>query len=242
MPGASSINVVGNQPIAFGDLPDTTARQQPGLILTAAGDYWGGRTVLYGRANGTIDAAALCVLTPVLGSDGQWRYDVTEAPNTANLGRSVCIAMAPMTAGQFGWFVLSGVAPVAATASVAADTAFGITGAGQIGANSAGKQILGGRVVAPATTTVVKAATANSGSTQLTVRDASGWFPGAYLSGTGVAAGATVTSISPDGTIVTMSAAATASINGNVTATYNNGTIFYNVVHVNHAFAQGAIT
>lgn len=241
MPGASSLSLVGNQPIAFGDLPDTTARQQPGVVVDAAGDYWGGRTVIYARANGVIAAAALCVLTPVLAS-GQWQYDMTAVPNTANLGRPVYVAMAPMTAGQFGWFVRRGVCPIASGASVAADTALGITAAGIVGANSAGKQILNARVVAPAATTVVKPATANTGSTQLTVRDASGWFPGVYLSGTGVPAGATVVSISPDGMTVTMSAAATAAINGNVTATYNNGTIFYNVVHVDNPIAQGAIT
>lgn len=241
MPGASSLSIVGNQPIFFGDLPDTTERHQAGLILSAVGDYWGGRELIYARANGSIQAAGLCVLTPVV-ANNQWRYNMTEVPNTANLGRSLYVAMSPMTAGQFGWFVRAGVCPVACNASVAADTTFGIAAAGQGGANSAGKQVLNARIVAPATTTVVKAGVANAGSTQLVVRNSDGWFPGVFLSGTGVASGATVTSISPDGTIVTMSAAATAAINGNVTATYNNSTIFFNVVHLDNAFAQGAIT
>jgi hypothetical protein len=241
MPGASSIHIVGNQPIAFGDLPDTTARQQPGTMISATGDYWGGRTVIYARAAGTIAAAGLCVLTPVT-SGSEWRFNMTEVPNTANLGRPLYVAMAPMTSGQFGWFVRQGIVPVACNASVAADATFGIAAAGQGGANSAGKQILNARVAAPATTTVVKAATANSGSTQLTVRDSSGWFPGVFLSGTGIAATTTVTSISPDGTQVTISLATTAAINGNVTATYNNGTIFYNVAHIDNPIAQGAIT
>jgi hypothetical protein len=76
----------------------------------------------------------------------------------------------------------------------------------------------------------------------LQVSGDAGWFIGAYLSGTGVAAGATITDIDPSGTQVTMSAVATAAINGTVTATYNNGTIFYNVVKINNPIAQGAIT
>jgi hypothetical protein len=115
--------------------------------------------------------------------------------------------------------------------------------AGQLGANSAGKQIVNARVVAPATTTVVKAnSVANSGSNRLQVTNSDGWFIGAYLSGTGIAAGTTITDISPDGTQVTLSAATTAAVNGSVTATYNNATIFYNVLHINRPFAQGAIT
>jgi hypothetical protein len=241
MPGASSLSVVGNQPITFGYLPDTVERNQQGLLLSAVGDYWGGREVIYARANGAIRAAGLCVLTPTIAS-GSWRYDMTEVPNTANLGRPLYIAMSPMTAGQFGWFVASGIAPVASGASVAVGVAIGITAAGVAGANSAGKQILNATVVAPATTTVVKAGAANAASNQLRVQSGDGWFPGVYLSGTGIAAGTTVTSISDDGQFVTLSANTTAAVNGNVTGTYNNGTIFYNVLHVDHAFAQGAIT
>jgi glycerol uptake facilitator-like aquaporin len=62
------------------------------------------------------------------------------------------------------------------------------------------------------------------------------------LSGTGIAAGTTITDIDPSGTQVTLSAVTTAAVNGTVTATYNNGTIFYNVAHINNPIAQGAIT
>jgi hypothetical protein len=46
----------------------------------------------------------------------------------------------------------------------------------------------------------------------------------------------------PNGPEVTASVANSADIAGTVTLTYNNGTIFYNVVHFNRPFAQGAIT
>jgi hypothetical protein len=43
----------------------------------------------------------------------------------------------------YGWFQKAGVVPVKSTATVAAAAAVGLTGAGTIGANTAGKQILG---------------------------------------------------------------------------------------------------
>lgn len=233
---------IGNQQAAYFGLPDTTERQNPGMLCTFVDPYWGSLQALYVRANGSIRQGGLVVLTPSLVSN-RWRWDATEVPNTANLGRNVYVAMTAMTSGQFGWVASQGIAPVNCNASVAADTTFGIAAAGQGGANSAGKQILGARVIAPATTTVAKTnCTANSGSNQLRVPSSDGWFCGAYLSGTGIAAGTTVTDISPDGTTVTLSANTTAAVAGTVTATYNNATVYYNVVCFDRPIAQGAIT
>lgn len=239
--GASALNTVGNQPIFYGDLPDTTERHQPGLIVDAVDPYWGGRRLIYAKANGSIRSGGLCVLTPAVGT-GEMVFNMTEVPNTANLGRALYVTMSAMTSGQFGWFVMSGIVPVNCQANVAADTTFGIAAAGQGGANSAGKQILGARVILPGTTTVAKEGVANSGSNLLKVRNSDGWFPGVFLSGTGIAAATTVVSISPDGTEVTLSANTTAAVNGTVTATYNNSTIHFNVAHINNPIAQGAIT
>lgn len=238
----SSLNVVGNQQIALFGLPDTVERHAPGLTVTAEDPYWGSVEAIYVRAAGTIRQGGLVVITPSLVS-GRWRWDATEVPNTANLGRPVYVAMTSMTTGQFGWVSNMGIIPVNCNASVAADTTFGIAAAGQGGANTAGKQVLNARVIAAASTTVAKAGcTANSGSTRLSISGADGWFIGVYLSGTGIAAGTTVVDISPDGNVVTLSAATTALVNGTVTATYNNGTVFYNVCHIDRPLAQGAIT
>lgn len=241
MPWSLNNNQMGQQAIAPFGLPDTTARQASGLIVTGADPYWGGAEFMYMRANGSIRQYGLCVITPAVVS-GAIRYEATEVPNTANLGRAVAVAMTVMTSGQFGWFMVSGLTPVNCNASVAADTAFGIVAAGQGGAIAAGKQIVNARSILAAAATVAKTnCTANSGSTQLTVPSSDGWFCGIYLSGTGVAAGATVTDISPDGRTVTMSAVSTAAITGTVTGTYNNATVFYNVAHINRPFAQGQI-
>ena len=232
-------------PMQFSGLAlDTTPKMQTGALLQAVDNWWGCGEFIYARAAGTIRQFGLVVLTPVFDSTlNTWRYDATEVPNTANLGREVLVAMNAMTSGQYSWFQVSGISPVNCQASVAADTTFGIAAAGQGGANSAGKQLLGGRVIAAGATTVVKAnCIAPSGSNQLNVPNAEGWFVGAYLSGTGIAGGTTVTAISADGRTVTLSAVTTAAVAGSVTATYNNGTVFYNVARFGRMFAQGAIT
>jgi hypothetical protein len=236
-------SVVGNQQVNFYGGLDSTDRQMPGQMFEGVDQYWGFQKAQYVRANGAIRQFGLCVITPVFDSAlGRYRYDATEVPNTANLGRNVCVAASVMTSGQYGWVIQQGLSPVNCTASVAADTAWGIAAAGQGGAIANGKQIVNSRIIAPATTTVAKTnCSASFGSKQLTVSNSDGWFTGAYLSGTGIAAGTTVTSIDPSGRFITLSLATTAAVTGTVTATYNNGTVFYNVARLEFSFAQGQI-
>lgn len=245
MPNFAIIDsTVGTPPIGAIGIVDTTPRLQPGLLVTAADNWWGTGEFLYARAGGVITPFSLCVITPVFDSTLQaWVPVATEAPNTANLGRTLAVAMNTMASGEYSWFQVTGVTPVDCNASVAADTAFGIAAAGQGGAITAGKQVLNSRVIAAASATVVKAGCiAQNGTTLLQVPNSEGWFIGVYLSGSGIAAGTTVTGISPDGRTITLSAAVTAQVNGSVTATYNNGTVFYNVAFINRPFAQGQIT
>jgi len=239
---ASQNSLVGYPQLTPFNLPDSTSRLGPGMIVNAYDPYWGGGEFVYCKANGSIRQFGLVVITPTIAS-GQVVYNATEVPNTANLGRTLGVAMVVASSGQFLWVCIGGVVPVNCSASVAADTTFGIAAAGQGGANAAGKQILNARVAIAAAQTVAKTGcTANSGSTRLLVPNADGWFAGAYLSGTGIAAATTVSDIDPSGTVVTLSAATTAAVAGTVTATYNNATVFYNIAHINRPFAQGAIT
>jgi hypothetical protein len=212
------------------------------LLYNAVDPYWGGGEFLYCKANGAIRQYGLVVLTQTIAS-GQVVYNATECPSTAIMGRPVGVAMVVASSGQFIWVCVGGVVPVNCNASVAADTTFAAAATGQGGALAAGKQIVNARVVIAAAQTVAKAGcTANSGSTRLLIPNADGWFAGAYLSGTGIAASTTVTDIDPSGTVVTLSTATTAAVSGTVTATYNNATVFYNIAHINRPFAQGAIT
>ena len=129
-------------------------------------------------------------------------------------------------------------AVIKAAASVAAGTTFGIdvTTGGSVAANSAGRQVLGAVSVAPSATTVVKTATLTNGSPVIVVADASGWFPGAAITGTGVSG--TVSSIDYDNRRVTLSANATAGGPSSVTATYTG----FIVGQISRPVLQGAIT
>ena len=225
----------------FNPADDTAASVPQGLIVKAFDPYWGAAEFQYVRANGAIRNLGFVVITPVFAS-GVWTYNATEVPNTTNLGRQLGVAMRQMVAGEFGWVCVGGVIPANCSANVAADSAFGITAAGQCGAISNGKQVLNSRVVAPGTTTVAKTATLTSGQTAIRVNNIDGWFVGAFISGTGIPASTTISAIDPGGMLVTMSAAATAGGQNTVTATYNNSTIHYNVVHLNRPFAQGQTT
>lgn len=242
MPYSSVSGPVGTQQVANFGLPDTTARQQTGLMADFVDNYWGGAEMLYVQANGTVRVGAVVALNPALVS-GKYQFLATEVTNTTIMGRPVYVAMTPMTVGQFGWVCAAGLVPVLANATVAADTTASIVAAGQAGALAAGKQLVNARVAVPATATVAKTGcTANSGSTKLFVPSSDGWFIGVYLSGTGIAALTIVSDIDPSGTQVTLSVATTAAVNGTVTGTYNNATLFYNVMHLQRPFAQGAIT
>lgn len=255
MPGFAASDVIGYVPMTsfyqLDTVPGGDGTSQitspQGQILMGQDPWWGGGEFLRCRANGTIRQFGLVVVSPTFNTAapafGQYEYLVTEAPATANLGRALGVAMRNATAGQYVWVQVGGVTPVNCNASVAADTTFGIAAAGQGGANVAGRQVLNARVVAAGTTTVVKAACrAPSASTILEVPNADGWFPGVFLSGTGIAAATQAVQIDINNRTVTLNNATTAAVNGNVTATYNNGTIHYNVAYLNRPFAQGAIT
>lgn len=216
-----------------------------GVPYAASDNVFGGGEVVFARANGAIRQYGLCVLTPVWDGTGKvYTQNMTEVPNTANLGRAVFVAQATgaMASGDYGWFLRSGITPINGTASVAADTTFGITAAGQVGANGAGKQILNARVVTAATQTVVKSGIGANGDNIIYVNDTDGWFVGGYLSGTGVGTNTIITAVDPMGKWVRVSVINSAAIAGTVTQTNNNTTIYYNIAALDRPFAQGAIT
>lgn len=230
--GYPAIHEVVAAPTNLKDLPIV-----PGFQARVRDDVFGVGEVMFARAGGSIRLFGLCVLTPVWDSTNQtFTMNATEVPNTANLGRAVWVYQGntALTSGQYGWFMSTGITPVNGTASVAADTNVGITAAGQIGAVSTGKTILGCRSMQAATATVVKAGTGKSGDTWIDIPSGTqGMFPGGYMSGTGVGTAAIVAQVDPFAIKVTV--ANTADIAGNVTQTNNNATIYYNTVRMDRA-------
>lgn len=243
MSGAASLSHIAGYPQLAGWAgADDTEKVRTGTIINEVDKVWGGRELIYCYAAGTIAQFAAVAITPTWQTTAM-RIEADQVPNTANLGKPVGVALTSATAGQYFWAIVSGMTPIKSGASVSADTAFGITAAGTVGAIANGKQILNARSILAATQTVAKAGcTAKNGSYTLQVPNAAGWFVGAYLSGTGIASGAYVTAISKNGREVTMSAVTTAVVAGTVTATYNNSTIYYNVAYLNRPFAQGQVT
>jgi hypothetical protein len=212
----------------------------PGQIVQANDTVFGGGEFIFARASGAIRRYGLVTLLPVWDAAGRvFTINAAEVANTANLGQAVGVnaSGSALTAGQYAWFQVAGTGPISATASVAAGVTFGITAAGQVGANTAGKQILGAMSVAPSTQTVVKTGVSASGDTIIYVNNTDGWFPGVALSGTNVGAGV-ITFIDPLGKFVINSVASTGAVNGNVTGTFTG----HIVATYNRPFAQGAIT
>lgn len=241
---------VGSQPIGNSNTNVEVAQSASGYvplvplgtIQSLVDPYWGGGEVIRlrvpaGTAAIPVGGAAVCTTA----------FGYVAAPNTANLGQPVYFAVnaVPLNASfdQYAWFYIGGTFPVYSSASVAASAAIGIVAAGQLGANSAGKQILSAKVNAPATTTVVKAnCSTRSGSPIVQVPNTDGWFIGLTVTGTGIPATTTVTAIDASGTLVTLSNNATATGSASLTGTYTSGALFWNVVTASRPFAQGAIT
>jgi hypothetical protein len=225
-----------------------------GCIVPGFDNYWGGVEFQYCIFQTAVPPWTPCIITPTL-AGGRMTFVASAVPNTANQSRPIGIAIANMAAGQYGWVAKAGLVPIVGSASVAAANSVGITAAGQLGASSAGKEIEGAVSILPATTTVVKnnaTTLANSPIVQFTGNNTiDGLFIGCALSGTNIPANAVVQTIDPDGRRITMStgpgvggAALNASGSGGVaiTATYNDGTNFYNIIDINRPFVQGRIT
>lgn len=222
-------------------LPDTVQRQQLGLLLDAMDPYWGYGRFKYVKSNDAILKGSLVVTGTAP------TYLATLMPNTANLGQSFGVAMAPMASGTFGWILVVGQAVYRTNATVAADAAIGIGAAGIAGTNSAGKQLLNVHNLKSATATTTWTANTFNATGVLKVPGGyDGVFLGMALSGTGIPASTVVAKLDPDGqTIYTGSAIGTlgdknSTATGSITLT---GTYTgFGLGEINFPFGQGAIT
>lgn len=233
MPYSIMEGTIGTPPPGDIFVPDTVQKFPLGTIIQGVDPFFGFGEFVYGKAGGSgIGVGRVSYFAAET-------YVASDIPNTANLGRALMTSVAAMAANTFGWFRTRGMGPWSCTASVAAGTSFGITGAGQVGANSAGKQILNAQIVQPSTYAPTKAGcnTVN-GSTRVSVPNIDGLFVGLTVSGTGIPGSTTITAIDSSQNFLTLNNAATAT--GSVTLTFTWTTFL--LVMTNGAFAQGAIT
>lgn len=245
---ATQYPLIGSQPVGNFFAPDTTQRHPLGSVITYNDPYWGGGEAIYLQ----MPVSTALQSGTVLAYDTATSFVASAVPNTANLGKSVAVLMnyvASNTAAQYAWCQTSGQSPVYATASVAADTAFGITAAGQVGAVANGKQILNARITKAATTTVTKANTQTmNGSNIIRPQNTDGLFVGCPISGTGIPASTYIGAIGPQHAIAMttsdLATAANATATGSITltGTYNDSTKFWNVATYDRPFAQGQVT
>jgi hypothetical protein len=238
---ASAFPLIGSQPVGNFFAPDTTQRHPLGSVITFNDPFWGGGEAIYLQ----MPVSTAFTVGAVLAYDTATSFVATAVANTAILGKPLAFlmnAVASNASAQFAWAQISGQGPVFSGASVAANTAIGITAAGQAGANSAGKQITNCRVTKPATTTVIKANTVTqNGSPIIKVSTTDGWFVGVSVSGTGITT-SLITVIDPDNRTVTLASNSTATGSVSATGTYNDATNFFNICTFDRPFAQGAIT
>ena len=235
MPGWAGVTpYAGAQPESI--VQSTTDQKHPLGIRISAYDSqgaFGGGEFMYGKTVPAIVANGRLVVPDYDGS-------MVDLVNTANTSFPVAVAMGPMGANTFGWFQLSGLMVLQAAASVAIGAPVGIGGVGQAGANSAGKQLTGGKVVQPSTYAVVKpTGSGRGGQKQVRVNDTAWVVPGLVVSGTGIAGGSKVVAVDPDGATVTLDTNLTGPVSGTVTFTYTG---FILVSAPSGLVTQGAIT
>jgi hypothetical protein len=249
-----SANDIGGGVTGASNLSNPPTFMPNGSIVPGFDNYWGGVEFQYCYFNSTVAPWTPVTITPAL-VNARYAFVAAAVANSANQARPLGVAIAGAVAGNYGWVAVSGLVPVLSTASVAAGSPLGITGAGTLGASGAGKEIENAVSILPATTTVTKNnATLIAGQSiiQFTGNNTiDGLFIGAALSGTGIPSGAVVGALDPDGRRVTMNAGpgvtgtlavATASGGVAVTGTYNDGTNYYNIAQINRPFCQGRIT
>ena len=249
--------VAGYVASAYGGPGSAPTSMPNGVIVAGYDNYWGGVEFQYCYFASTVAPWTPVSITPsnsVSGFTNKFLFVAAALANSANQARPVGVAIAAQAAGQFGWVAVSGLVPALSTASVAAGSPVGITGAGTLGASSAGKEIENAVSIQAATTTLTKNVLLTSGSAVVLVtgnNTIDGLFIGAAISGTGIPSGAVVGALDPDGRRFTMVAGpgvtttlapATASGGITATATYNDGTNYYNILQLNRPFAQGRIT
>src|SRR5882724_10726249 len=167
----------------------------PGFIAVAEDPIWGPGEFIFARAGAGIRLYGGCTLLPVWDATNKvYTYNMTEWPNTTLIGRPGYVFQGKRAAvvGEYGWFMMRGRSPVNGTVTVAADVAAGHNATGQLTANAASLQCLNARVITPATQTVVAAVAGFGaiGDTTIGLASVSGFFPGVYVSGTGVGAAA----------------------------------------------------
>lgn len=132
-------------PAAVPTTPDATAAIAVGTIAMFIEDTQGEAELIYLPGVAALTAGDVVVYDLTPGAQAVTRI---VKDTFANSGRPVAVALAPVLAGQFGWFQIGGVALVNTVAATAAGVAMNTATTGQLGNTAdAGDQILNARIL-----------------------------------------------------------------------------------------------
>jgi hypothetical protein len=169
-------------------------------------------------------------------------FNIVVNPVTANTGRPVYVALTSFAAGsttrQGGWVLRSGIAPVSYSVAATAGPVYQGTAGNATPTAANGLQINNSTCLIAAASAFTRAGcTTQNGGLFLKMPRVNGCFIGQAVSGTGIAASSTVSSIDPGGLGVTLNNAMTAT--GTVTATFTP--TGFGIVHLDRPFVQGQV-
>jgi hypothetical protein len=97
--------------------------EPPGMFVQGFDPSLGIGQFIYCEASAGVNAGDVCELTQTLYSVGtsiSLIHSVQEWQGVANSGKPLCVALATLTTGQFGWFQVYGAALVNSSGAVAA--------------------------------------------------------------------------------------------------------------------------
>ena len=110
-PDLYQVDTLGPGPLAGLATGPTTRgfTNYPGLEIPAYDPFLGAGKFVFAKASATIAATAVVEISV---STVAGRYDTTATAwaGTAQSGKSLAVALSPLTVGQFGWFQVEGIA------------------------------------------------------------------------------------------------------------------------------------
>lgn len=239
-PSASSVGTAGFTGIAPGTI--IQAAPSMGVITTTSVPNWGACEVMY-----VLNTSSSTFLPGRIVQIDK-NFAILDAPNTANTGKQVYVALSNFSAGnvttQGGWVLRRGICPVSYSVAATAGPLY-IGAAGQATPTAAaGKQILNASCLIAASGNFTRSVTTKNGSSQVKLSNIAGVFVGQAISGTGIPASSVVSSIADDGSFVVIGSAVgtpvAATATGTVTGTFTH--TGFGIVHIDNPFVQGQIT
>lgn len=223
--------VAGHQPIDNQYKPDTVQKHPLGYVLEFYDTFFGWQRAVYAKSAAAQVVGEVVKLSWATASAASVTPTVTATAADTSIAQGKPVAVAKQAfsaADQFGWYIISGIAPVASDSALAADAAAFVHAAGRLGATGVGKQVVGLNVLKTSTATVTKAnSIVDKGTYNIRVTNTDGLFIGMPITGTGVGSSAKITNISTDN-VITVDVVSTASGTVTITGTYNDGTIYWN--------------